>query len=312
MTNTDGDFLATPTVLVIDDDPDVRDFLSLVVEPFASVIAAASGAEGLDLARMAVPDLILLDVQMPVMDGFDVINELKHDTTLRHIPVVFITAGTLAEIESECLEAGGVDYISKPVNPRVMLARVRTQLLIKQQADQLSELAVVDGTTGAMNRRAFDARLGAELGRVARTGDSLSLLLVDIDGLAAYNDIYGFVAGDDVLMAVADVIRNVVRRPADVIARFEPGVLAALLPQTPEAAAHSLAATISESVRAHALTHRGNAIGVVTVTVGVASASGQALPSALVSEARLSLRRRKDHGRAAEGFNPGAVRAKTS
>jgi diguanylate cyclase (GGDEF)-like protein len=268
-----------------------------VVEPFASVLAAASGAEGLDLARMAVPDLILLDVQMPAMDGFDVINELKHDTTLRHIPVIFITAGTMTEIESECLEAGAVDYISKPVNPRVLLARVRTQLLIKQQADALSELAVIDGTTGAMNRRAFDARLQAESGRAARAGDDLSLLLVDVDALGAYNDIYGHVAGDDVLAAVAEMVGQIARRPADVIARFDGGVLAVLLPSTPEASARVLATQVDSAVRGRALTHRGNAAGVVTVSIGVASSGTESSSAVMVTAAQESLRLAKSHGR---------------
>ena len=298
MTNLDTDLFSTQTVLVVDDDADMRDYLRAVVEPWASVLTAASGDEALDLARMAMPDLILLDVQMPGMDGFDVINELKHDTTLRHIPVIFITATTLPEIESECLEAGAADYISKPINPRVLTARARTHLTLKQQADQLSELAVIDGTTGALNRRAFDGRLVAEHGRVRRTGEPLGLILVDVDQFADYNDTYGFLAGDEVLAAVSRVLTQAARRPTDAVGRIEGDRLALLLPGASADVARRIAEQVRDAVRALGITHRHRPSGTVTVSVGVADAAGTTIPGDLVTAAQQDLAGAPDSGRA--------------
>jgi diguanylate cyclase (GGDEF)-like protein len=289
MTNSPADLFATQTVLVVDDDADMRDYLRAVIEPWASVVTAANGDEALDLARMAMPDLILLDVQMAGMDGFDVINELKHDTTVRHIPVIFITATSLPEIESECLEAGAADYISKPINPRVLAARARTHLMLKKQADQLSELAVVDGTTGALNRRAFDGRLVAEHGRTRRTGESLSLVLVDVDQFADYNGTYGHLAGDDVLAAVSTVLNSVAKRPTDVVGRIEGDRLALLLPGASADVARRIAEQARDAVRALGITHRHRPSGTVTVSIGVADAAGTAIAGELVVAAQHDL-----------------------
>jgi diguanylate cyclase (GGDEF)-like protein len=289
MTNSDADLFSTQTVLVVDDDADMRDYLRAVIEPWASVVTAANGDEALDLARMAMPDLILLDVQMPGMDGFDVINELKHDTTVRHIPVIFITATTLPEIESECLEAGAADYISKPINPRVLTARARTHLMLKQQADQLSELAVVDGTTGALNRRAFDGRLVAEHGRMRRTGESLSLVLVDVDQFADYNGTYGHLAGDDVLAAVTRVLGDAAQRSTDVVGRIDGDRLALLLPGANAEVARRIAEQVRDAVRALGITHRHRPSGTVTVSVGVADAVGTAVAGELMTAAQHDL-----------------------
>jgi CheY-like chemotaxis protein len=125
---------------VVDDDRILTTMFARLLAGVGKVVTANSGADGLALARSVMPDLILLDVQMPGQDGFDTIAELKTDPMVRHIPVIFITADTLPEIESHCLESGAADYIAKPVNPRVLQARARTHLLLKAQADMLAQL----------------------------------------------------------------------------------------------------------------------------------------------------------------------------
>ena len=285
MSLNDLGFLSTPTVLVIDDDPDVCEYLAFVMGPWATVLTAHSGDEGLRLCRQTMPDLVLLDVQMPGLDGFDVINEIKHDSTIRHIPVMFITGETFTEVESECLEAGASDYVAKPINSRVLAARVRTLILLKQQADRLSELAVVDGLTGTMTRRAFDERVMAESNRARRSGETLSLVIVDVEDFAGYNVMYGHLAGDEALRSVVEAARAVARRQCDVLARFSPGQVAVLLPDTSADEAALLASRMVDAVTELAIPFRGSATGRLNVRAGIADSAECADVTDLVAQA---------------------------
>ncbi len=298
MTFPDESFTIEPTILVIDDDPVLTMLFERVLASTGKVITTNAGDEGLTLARNKHPDLILLDVQMPGQDGFDIISELKTDPAVRHIPVIFITAEVLPEIESHCLEAGAADYIAKPVNPRVLQARARTHLLIKQQADLLADLSYLDALTGTLNRGAFDALLVSECGRAAWKNRPISLLLVDIDRFAAYNSIYGHLAGDDALDAIAGAMRSVVDRPGHVVARFAGDRFAVLLPEVTGDAAEQTALRICAAVRDLGIRHSGAAGSeLLTVSVGIASASRARAATELIGAAETQLRRAKSSGR---------------
>lgn len=294
---SDDDFTNLPTILVVDDDRILTTLFARLLATMGKVIQAHSGAEGLELARTQNPDLILLDVQMPGMDGFDTISELKTDPTVRHIPVIFITADTLPEIESHCLESGAADYIAKPVNPRVLQARARTHLLIKQQADMLADLSFRDALTGTLNRGAWDDALQTECGRAAYKARQLSLLLVDVDDFAAYNRTYGHVAGDDVLMQVAAAIQGVLRNPGEVVGRVGGDRFAVVLPESKAPEAAQAGERICAAVRKLAIRNAGSSVaGTVTVSVGVASRPGGITAGELNSLAREQLLRAKDGG----------------
>ena len=287
-----------PVILVIDDDRVLTTLLDGILNSIGTVLIANTGPDGLTLAREQQPDLILLDVQMPGQDGFDIISELKTDPTVRHIPVIFITGEVIPEIESHCLEAGGADYIAKPVNPRVLKARARTHLLIKQQADMLADLSFRDALTGALNRGAFDESLASECARAAWKHRPVALLIVDVDDFAAYNRMYGHVAGDDVLAAIAHVLLPEASRPGDVVARVGGDTFAVLLPETQPAEAAEIADRMCSAVRGLGLRHHGSAASdQVTVSIGVAGSQGQPGASALMTAAEAQVRRAKISGR---------------
>ena len=292
---SDG-FATTPTILVVDDSTTITTLFATLLADTGTVIVANDGAAGLRMARSEMPDLILLDVSMPGLDGFDVISELKTDPDVRHIPVMFITGEVLPEIESHCLEAGAADYIAKPVTPRVLKARSRTHLLLKQQADMLAELSFRDLLTGALNRISFDERLESEAARAAATGRPLALLLVGLDDLSGYGDVYGYLAGEDVLVAVADALRPLAARPGAVLARTAPDEFAVLLPETTPAEAVQLADPVPATVRGLAIRHERAPAGVVTASVSVAGADAAPDPAALLVAAQERLAQARTAG----------------
>lgn len=284
--------------MIIDDDPVLTRLFSGILADVGEVSVAHTGAEGLALAKSGAPDLILLDVAMPGNDGFDTISELKLDPAVRHIPVIFITGEVIPEIESHCLEAGGADYIAKPVNPRVLKARVRTHLLLKQQADQLADLAIRDALTNALSRGVFDELLDAECRRAAWKQRPISLVMVDVDDFARYNETYGSVAGDDVLVAVHRTLAELAHNPGDVIARVAGDRFAVMLPEADARAAAEVAGRICGAVRRLDLRNsNARAADVVTVSVGAVSSAGPISASALSAAADAELDRAKRAGR---------------
>ncbi len=298
MSDEDITFTSKPTILVVDDDPVLTMLIGGILAKTGKIFTARSGDEGLRMAQRENPDLILLDVQMPGQDGFDVISELKMDPALRHIPVIFITGEVLPEIESHCLEAGAADYIAKPVTPRVLQARARTHLLLKQQADMLADLSFLDPLTAAVNRPAFAQLFAAECGRASAHHRPLSLLLVDIDEFAAYNQTYGYSAGDDALIAVVRATMGVAQRPGDVVARTSGERLVVLLPETQAPEATAIADRICQSVRDLGLRHgKSTTSDVVTVSVGAATATDGVTPERLQGAAEEALRTAKVTGR---------------
>lgn len=294
----DPAFPNQPTILVVDDDPVLTMLIGGILAKTGKVFTARSGDEGLRLARREYPDLILLDVQMPGQDGFDVISELKMDPALRHIPVIFITGEVIPEIESHCLEAGAADYIAKPVTPRVLQARARTHLLLKQQADMLADLSYRDPLTNALNRGAFADQLASEVARAAAHHRPISLLMVDIDQFNAYNQTYGFAAGDNVLCSIVKSTQTLASRPGDVVARVSGERLAVLLPEADAATATALGDRICAAVKGLGLRHgKSQVADVVTVTIGAATANSATTAEALLAAADGALSTAKAVGR---------------
>lgn len=285
-----------PKLLVVDDQPDN---IQLLVQAFAGdyqVFMATSGEQALAVCQSNPPDLVLLDVLMPGMDGFAVCRQLQAQEATAHIPIILVTARPDAGQETHGLGLGAVDFISKPVNPAVVRARVHTHLTLKFQSDLLKKLVLLDGLSGVFNRRYFDQQLATEWARAARSGLSLSLVLVDVDHFGAYNERHGHQAGDDCLRLIAVTLKAVLRRPADVVARFGGEEFACLLPDTSHSDALALALEMERRVRQLGLPHGG---GVVSVSVGlgtrVSPHSGQA--SDLLDLASAQLQHAKYGGR---------------
>ncbi|MEJ5999918.1 diguanylate cyclase domain-containing protein [Paucibacter soli] len=288
-------------LLLVDDQPINIQALHQLFAADHQVFMATSGAQALKVCSEVMPDLVLLDVQMPGMDGHEVCRRMQADPALRDIPVIFVTAHREAEAETQGLALGAVDFISKPFNPAVVRARVKTHLTLKAQSDLLRQLAYLDGLTGVYNRRHFDTLLPIEYQRCSRSGGSLAVLLVDVDYFKRYNDCYGHLAGDDCLRRVAQTLAKTLRRPGDLLCRYGGEEFVCLLPDTDLAGALTVAEQLVSQVRALALPHAQSELG-QTVSVSVGGAAGHPQPGGepalLLSVADQQLYAAKQGGRA--------------
>ena len=249
------------TLLIVDDEKQNRLLLTELFGTTYKIIQAKNGVQALEKARQHRPDLILLDVLMPEMDGMDVLRELKRDDATRLIPVIFITALDSATDEENGLNLGAVDYISKPFHPPIVRVRVRNQLQLVHQQRLLEQLASLDGLTGIPNRRQFDATLLKEWHRCQRNQQPLSLIVADVDFFKKYNDALGHAAGDRVLQEVAATLRQAARRPGDLVARYGGEEFVLLLPKTNATSAQALAEGLQQLLHSKALPHPDSSLG---------------------------------------------------
>lgn len=287
-------------LLVVDDQAVNIQALYQVFAPEHQVFMATSGAQALAMCAANPPDLVLLDVVMPDMDGHEVCRRLKTDPATRDIPVIFVTAQSDETAETFGFELGAADFISKPINPKIVRARVKTQLTLKAQSDLLRQWVYIDGLTGAFNRRHFDEHLSSESRRAVRQETKLSVILLDVDFFKRYNDHYGHQAGDDCLRRIATVLKAGLRRPGDVFARYGGEEFACLLPETGLEGAMSLANQLGQRVFAAQIEHVDSAVAsVVTVSLGVCTLPVGAPVSqeALLQGADAQLYRAKSSGR---------------
>ena len=259
-------------VLIADDDAINRDVLCELLQPEYTVLLAKNGAQALERAARHVPDLVLLDVMMPDMSGYEVLRRLRATPATEHVSVIFISGLDRPEDEAAGLKMGASDYIAKPFNATVVMARVALHLQLVRQRRMLEHLANVDGLTELANRRRFDEIYAVEWQRARRTGQPLSLALLDIDCFKQFNDLYGHPAGDRALRAVARAAGSHMRRPADLAARYGGEELVLLMPDTDAAQAEHVANTIREAVALLAIAHAGSsAAPCVTASIGGAT-----------------------------------------
>jgi two-component system cell cycle response regulator len=213
--------MADVTALVIDDDTHIHREVEDSLTPHIAgrVIAARGPGEGIRAAIESRPDLILLDINMPDMDGFKVCQILKENAATRDVPILFLTVDTKVDHLARALDSGGVDYIKKPFHTLELQARVRAALRNKQLLDMMRERARIDPLTGLNNRAALDDALAAAAAAHERTGQPVSFLMVDVDRFKQVNDGYGHGVGDEVLRAIGRSIRSSCR-PYDTPCRF--------------------------------------------------------------------------------------------
>lgn len=263
---------APHSILLVDDDPGTIQVLYRALCRFGDIRFSTSAAEGLQMARDLLPDLILLDFEMPDLSGVEVCRQLKADPRTAEIAVMFVTSHQETDIEVEAFQVGAVDFISKPVRPVVVQARVETQLRLKTLADALRQAALKDGLTGLANRAAFDAQLAWEWRRTSRSAAPLSLLLVDVDHFKRYNDAHGHLAGDAALRSVSGHLQAVARRGCDLAARYGGEEFVVLLPETDAQAALQLAERLRADIADMIIRPEASAApSRVTVSVGVAT-----------------------------------------
>ena len=288
------------SLLLVDDQPINIQALYHIFSADYRVQMATSGAKALALCRDDPPDLVLLDVVMPDMDGHEVCRRLKSEDDTRNIPVIFVTAHNDAAEETRGFEVGAVDFIAKPVNPATVRARVKTHLMLKHQSDLLRQMVFIDGLTGVYNRRCFDEQLILEWRRAVRSATAIGLLMLDVDYFKRYNDRYGHQLGDDTLRQVASAIKASLRRPGDLVARYGGEEFACIMPTVDFDGALGVADRIEQCVRDLQIPHAdSDSAAVVTVSVGVALAWPQrdTTPDALLALADAQLYRAKHSGR---------------
>lgn len=260
-------------ILLVDDAPTNIQMLNETLKDGYHLFFATSGRDALRIASESVPDLILLDVIMPEMDGYEVCRKLKADPVLRNVPIIFITAMNQQEDEAIGLELGAVDYITKPFNPTIVRLRIRNQIELKRQRDLLARLSHLDGLTAIPNRRALDEALEREWRRGTRSLKPLSLLMIDIDHFKAYNDSCGHLAGDDCLRVFAQSLKIPLGRAADFVGRYGGEEFLAILPETDEKGAMIVAREIQEGLTELAIPHPASPLGtIVTTSIGIATA----------------------------------------
>jgi len=298
--------LPNATVLVIDDNPTNLDVVSrYLTKAGAKVLPVKDGESGLDLAIKRKPDIILLDILMPGLDGYETCCRLKANKETKDIPIIFMSALSETVNKIKGFDIGGVDYVTKPFQIEEVLARVEAHLALfrmrkkleaqnlrlqqevakrkrieevlrKTTAElemanrELHQLARLDGLTQIANRRQFDDYLTQEWWRYVRSKLPLSLILCDIDHFKWYNDIYGHQSGDDCLKQVAQKIRHVVRRTTDLVARYGGEEFAVILPDTNMDGAINVARDIQKAVYDLQIPHSRSESGYVTLSLGVA------------------------------------------
>jgi diguanylate cyclase (GGDEF)-like protein len=285
----------TQRVLIIDDSQDIHDLVRVGLhgEP-VDLHSAFNGPTGIALARAISPDLILLDVDMPKPDGFEVCRSLKSDPVLSAIPIVFLSGASSTAEKVRGLDLGATDYITKPFDSAELRARVSVALRTKYLVDLLAQQAMIDSLTGLFNRAHFEQRLEAEVSLARRAGTNLSCLMIDVDHFKNVNDQFGHSAGDLVLRSLAQVLKDSCRTE-DIAHRLGGEEFVALLPNTAAANATILAERLRQALANMRVTFRGTVIQ-TTCSIGVAdlTTSGE---DGILHAADQALYRAKNNGR---------------
>lgn len=231
------------TILVVDDEMPIRHLMSMLLKDFGNVEMAESGKEALEKVNSLNPDLVILDVQMPEMNGYEVCEKIKANEKTSSIPVIFLTANSSNEDEERGLEIGATDFIRKPISPKIVSARVSNVLKLQQATKKLELVASTDPLTGAFNRRQLDLVGINEISRSKRRKSTFTILMLDIDHFKAVNDTYGHDVGDEALIETVNVIKKTIRQE-DVLFRLGGEEFAVMLTETKKQAAFGLAERI--------------------------------------------------------------------
>lgn len=291
---------AKPRLLVVDDQPINIHVINEIFKQDMDVLMATNGPSAIELCKSQTPDLVLLDVMMPGMTGYDVCRALKADPSTQDIPVIFLTS--LAEERDEIFgfQLGAVDFINKPISPIVVKSRVDTQLRLKLQSDLLRSIGLTDAMTGIANRRKFDETLDQQWRACERDRATLSLIILDVDFFKDYNDHCGHLMGDQCLKAIAQALAVTVRRPTDLLARFGGEEFACILPRTDGAGAINRARRLLKVVSDLKIEHLTSRVSpVVTISAGAATLTPGRFKtvSELIGLADKALYRAKEGGR---------------
>ncbi len=287
-----------PRLLVVDDDADAREALVQVLEPSYVVSTAGDGMVAVEKVHADHPDLVLMDLFMPRLDGLEALERIRGDPATSDIPVIFVSGRADDSVKARTLDRGAVDYLQKPFSDRELHARVERALRFSRSQTALRELAQTDPLTGLANLRAFRARIDDEVKRARRYGTPLTCVMADMDQLKPVNDELGHAAGDRAIAAVASVIRGELRE-TDFGARYGGDEFVLLLPHTSAGEGRVLAERVCARLKETALEISGRNVP-IGASFGVACLPDDSLEDhadALVRAADAALYRAKRAGR---------------
>ena len=288
--------MRTMKVLIIDDDPaSVALARQWLKKDGHGIVTAADGEEGLSRAAGEEPDLILLDVHMPGMNGFQVCERLKADSRLRNIPVIFLSAADETREKVKGLDLGAVDYVTKPFDRFELPARVRAALRTKRLQDLLTVYSEIDSLTEVYNRRVLMERLEQEWNRTRRYSTTVAFIMCDIDHFKAVNDTHGHPTGDQVLERIATLLRKSVRS-SDMVGRYGGEEFGIIMVNADRDSAASAAERYRSKIESMDLHSRKGEFR-VTVSFGVADSRGKDSVNQLVTAADRALYKAKETGR---------------
>jgi len=235
-------------ILIVDDEHTNSLALIHILKHEYNVFAEKCGQDAIEAVEENVPDIILLDILMPEMDGYKVLSLLKSSDKTKNIPVIIITRLSGTDDEKKGLVLGAADYITKPFIPEIIELRVRNQIKMLEQLRAIERFGMIDQLTELPNRRSFDTRFKLEWGRASREKEPISILVIDIDYFKSYNDTHGHQQGDVALQLFAKVFSSTLKRPGDFAARWGGEEFIALLPNTDVQGAIAIAEQIRKSV----------------------------------------------------------------
>jgi diguanylate cyclase (GGDEF)-like protein len=257
------------SLLIVDDDKSSLMMLSHILQVEYVVRVASDGLSAIRIAEKYTPDLILLDIIMPGMDGYQVFTALQNSEKTSHIPVIFITGLNNNNDEKKGLALGAVDYISKPFDDMIVKLRIHHQVRIINQLRTIEHLSMMDQLTGIANRRNFDNRLRAEWGRAIRENIPISLLMMDVDHFKNYNDTYGHQQGDRALCLVAQTLTQTLKRTSDFAARWGGEEFAVLLPNTDSSGGTAMGEQVRKNIELAEVPCDNGDVTKLTVSIGV-------------------------------------------
>ena len=256
-------------ILIVDDSILNTQILRDILRDDYEIDDSINGNDAIAKALQSPPDLILLDIIMQGLDGFDVIAKLKQLPETKDIPVIFITEIRDFNYEEKAFSLGAIDYITKPFSPGIVKARVATHIQIFKQRKAIEGLVMFDGLTGIYNRRAYDEFIEVEWKRAKRENAYISMALLDIDYFKKYNDNYGHLMGDEVLKLLATTIRSTQCRGTDYFARYGGEEFAFVMPMTEAEGAQSVAKKVLATVNDIKIPHQFSEIaGHITISIG--------------------------------------------
>ena len=259
-----------PTILVVDDMTTTLLLLHDLLKDTYEVKIAKSGTKALEILNAPNDiDLILLDVEMPDINGYEVCKRIKNNETIKNILIIFITGRTSQEDEEYGLNLGAIDYITKPFNKAIVKLRIKNYLNLKIKNDMLEKLSMYDGLTNIRNRRFFDETFEKTFSEIKRDKKSLAVLMIDIDFFKPYNDNYGHGQGDETLRKVAKALEKTIKRASDFVARYGGEEFVILLKDINKDGVEAVANNLLNAVRELKITHEFSKIEkYVTVSIG--------------------------------------------